>query len=91
MLAPDLRDRRPRGAADALRGRVVGDQLGVRQLERTQLFHELVEGRVAHDRVVEHVVAVFVGFDLANQLGVADLRRHGGGSHFRAAGARFQW
>ena len=46
--------------ADALRGRIGRDQLGMLSFELLQLVHELVELGVGDLRIVEHVVAVFV-------------------------------
>ena len=55
-------------ARHALRGRIGGDQFGVRGFERTQLVHEPVVLGVRHRRLVEHVVAVIVAVDFIAQL-----------------------
>ena len=48
----------------------------MRRLERAELAHQRVELGVGDARIVEHVVAVVVRLDLADELGVAAL---GGG------------
>jgi hypothetical protein len=71
----DLRQRRDRLAADALRRRVRRDELGVRRLDRAQLVEQRVVFVVADLGVVEDVVAVAVVVQLVAQLGGARLDR----------------
>ncbi len=76
-LVADLRQRRDRLAAHALRGRVGRDELGVGGLDRAQLVEQRVVLVVADRRVVEDVVAPAVLVQLGAQLGRAapDLLR----------------
>ena len=64
-------------AADALRGRISGYDLGVRLLERGKLAQQPIVFGVRHLRIVEHVVAVVQRCELRAQL-VGAL--HGGES-----------
>ena len=65
----DLREPAGRGAADALRRRVGGDQLRVVGFERAELVVEHVVRAVRDLRIVEHVVAVVVVLDEPSELG----------------------
>ena len=73
----DLLELVRRRRADALRGRVRGDELGVRVLQSCELVVERVVLRVGDLRVVEDVIAVEVVVEDLAQLGGA-LRRRGG-------------
>ena len=57
--------------ADALAGRVGGDQVRVLLFEGSELAHQGVVLVVGDDRVVEHVVAMVVEIEGAFELGVA--------------------
>ena len=64
-------------AAHAARGRVGRGKVGVLALDRAELAHEPIELRVREERVVEDVVAVVVGLDLAHEGGMPLGGRHG--------------
>jgi hypothetical protein len=64
----DLGEPGDRLAADPLRGRVRGQQLGVLGLDAAQLVEQLVVDVVGDLRVVEDVVAVAVVGELPAQL-----------------------
>ena len=91
----DLHHLRARLAADALGRRVGRDELGVRLLERAQLAQQRVELGVAHDRVVEDVVAVVVRVESRARgpaWRIASWRpRDRQSSPTFGRGARFQW
>ena len=67
----DLAERRQRFAADPLGRRLGGDQFGVFGLQGLEFTEQPVVFRVGNRRLVEHVVAVVVGVDLAAQGGKA--------------------
>ena len=61
---PHLDEALARLAADALRGRIRSDQLGIVGLELLKFLHQLVEFEVADLGIIENVVKMFVATDL---------------------------
>ena len=57
--------------ADALAGRIRGDQVRVLLFEGAELAHQGVVLVIRDDRIVEHVVAMVVEIEGALELGVA--------------------
>ena len=64
-----LAERRQRFATDPLGRRLGSDQLGVFGLQGLEFAEKPVVLRIGNRRLVEHVVAVVVGVDLAAQGG----------------------
>ena len=75
---------RARLARHALRRRSRRHELRVRRFEGADLAHQRVVLGVGDARIVEHVVAVVVRLDLADELGVAALGGGGRGHLSRA-------
>ena len=64
-----------RFATYSLRGRIWGDQLGVRRLNLLQLLHEQIKLGIADLGIIEHVVAMLVMPDLvAKEFDFISLR-----------------
>src|SRR5690606_33808917 len=88
---PDLRETAVRADADGARGRVVGGEFGMGQLQRLELAHQGVVLGIRDRGVVEDVVAVIGVFDARAQFpgaGGGGGVWHGGDCRARALAAR---